>query len=160
LSGKATFSAALMWGNSASRWNTMPIERLCGGNAATGAPPTMISPAVGVRKPAIIRSSVVLPEPEGPRTVRNEPASSSKEASSTAGVPANLMLTLRTETAIRRSALRRELSGTPAVAVVMLLADALAFRRESSARLRRRVNEFAHTEARNPPSTARHCPVT
>ena len=52
--------------------------------AATGWPWITISPAVGAMKPAIMRSSVVLPQPDGPRMVRKAPASSARETSSTA----------------------------------------------------------------------------
>src|SRR5215204_1004924 len=58
-----------------------------------------ISPAFGIRKPAIMRNSVVLPDPDGPRTVRNAPVLRSKLASITAGVPEKDMLTSRTDTA-------------------------------------------------------------
>src|SRR5262245_49969243 len=40
----------------------------------TTTPPIRISPEVGSSRPAIIRSSVVLPEPEGPRRTRNSPS--------------------------------------------------------------------------------------
>src|SRR5258708_16862010 len=40
----------------------------------TARPPMRISPDVGVSSPAIIRKSVVFPEPEGPRKTRNSPS--------------------------------------------------------------------------------------
>jgi hypothetical protein len=86
-SGKATFWAAVICGKSASFWKTMPIERLCGGTALTAQPLMKISPLVGSRKPAINRSKVVFPEPDGPRIVRNFPCARSKEASRTACTP-------------------------------------------------------------------------
>src|ERR1700690_516531 len=50
----------------------MPRSR--GVKSFTTAPPMRISPEVGASRPAIIRSSVVLPEPEGPRRTRNSPS--------------------------------------------------------------------------------------
>ena len=51
----------------------MPKWRLCGGVRVIGLPSSTISPAVGDSKPASIISVVVLPEPEGPSSVRNSP---------------------------------------------------------------------------------------
>ena len=51
----------------------MPIRRRQGGRAATGWPWISIRPADGAMKPAIMRRSVVLPQPEGPRMVRKAP---------------------------------------------------------------------------------------
>ena len=62
----------------------MPMLRLWGGTAETGWPAMKISPDAGRTKPAIMRSSVVLPEPLGPRMVRKRPRPSSNEAASTA----------------------------------------------------------------------------
>ncbi|CAB4952560.1 unannotated protein [freshwater metagenome] len=41
-------------------------------------------PAVGSSKPAIIRSVVVLPQPEGPSSAKNEPLGIVSDKSSTA----------------------------------------------------------------------------
>ncbi len=65
----------------------MPIDRRQGGTARTGSPAMKMSPAVGVWNPAIMRKSVVLPEPDGPRMVRKAPVARSKETSSTAFRP-------------------------------------------------------------------------
>ena len=46
--------------------------------------PTEIVPEVGSSNPAIIRSVVVLPQPEGPRSAKNEPCGITNERSSTA----------------------------------------------------------------------------
>ena len=43
-------------------------------DANTGLPPIRISPDVGRSSPAIARSVVVLPHPEGPSSVRCSPA--------------------------------------------------------------------------------------
>ncbi|MNY42496.1 hypothetical protein D3C86_1773890 [compost metagenome] len=47
--------------------------RWCAGTPATDCPASSTSPAVGCSKPAIIRSVVVLPQPELPRKEWKEP---------------------------------------------------------------------------------------
>jgi hypothetical protein len=47
-------------------------------------PANSIVPALWSSKPAIIRSVVVLPEPEGPSRVKNSPASISRSMPATA----------------------------------------------------------------------------
>ena len=51
------------------------MRRRSGGTVSTGddrtSPLTVIVPASGVRNPAISRSVVVFPHPEGPRSVTN-----------------------------------------------------------------------------------------
>gem|GEM_PF-4467070 len=49
-------------------------------------------------KPAIMRKSVVLPQPEGPRMVRNLPAARSSETASTATVSPKLLPTSASRT--------------------------------------------------------------
>src|SRR6186997_1250912 len=51
----------------------MPMLRRCGGRMSMRFSPMRISPASSSVKPAIIRSNVVLPQPEGPRRVKNSP---------------------------------------------------------------------------------------
>ena len=58
----------------------MPKLRLCGGVRVIGLPSSRISPAVGDSKPASIISVVVLPEPEGPSSVRNSPRRMSRSS--------------------------------------------------------------------------------
>src|SRR5215213_7621137 len=71
----------------------MPILRARGGTctprsgAATSSPPIEIMPAVGCSRPAIQRSVVVLPQPEGPSSTTISPAAIRKLTSSTAGRP-------------------------------------------------------------------------
>ena len=61
-SGKATLSAAVRCGNSASLWNTMPIDRRQGGSGrAPAGRGSRSRPRSGAMKPAIMRRSVVLP---------------------------------------------------------------------------------------------------
>src|SRR5512141_137208 len=62
----------------------MAIRRSRGERWFTRAPPIRISPDVGVSRPAIMRKSVVFPEPEGPRKTRNSPSSVARLTSLTA----------------------------------------------------------------------------
>ena len=55
-----------------------------GGTPETSTPASSIVPAVGSSNPAIIRSVVVLPEPEGPSMVKNSPRQISRSTPSTA----------------------------------------------------------------------------
>src|SRR5215475_11534602 len=50
----------------------------------TSAPSRSTRPAVGCSKPAISRSVVVLPQPEGPRSEKNSPLETTRSTSSTA----------------------------------------------------------------------------
>src|SRR5688500_14422939 len=47
-------------------------------------PPSRMRPAVGVSKPAMQRRSVVLPQPEGPSSVKNSPRATVTDTSSSA----------------------------------------------------------------------------
>src|SRR5450830_677412 len=60
------------------------MRRSRGVRSFTTVPPMRISPAVGVSSPAIMRRSVVLPEPEGPSRTRNSPSRLSRSTSRTA----------------------------------------------------------------------------
>ena len=80
----STFCATVICGNSAYSWNTVLTSRRRAGSAVTSAPPSLIVPAVGCSNPAIIRSTVVLPEPEGPRMANNSPSPTARSAPSTA----------------------------------------------------------------------------
>src|ERR1700760_3433142 len=53
------------------------MSRSFGGRLVTSRPPIEIEPAVGVSSPAIMFSSVDLPQPDGPTRIRNSPASMS-----------------------------------------------------------------------------------
>src|SRR5215217_4380176 len=72
----------------------MPTWRLFGGVSVTSTLLIWIVPDVGVSKPAIIRSVVVLPQPLGPRNEMNSPRSTSKLKFSTAVDWAKLLRTL------------------------------------------------------------------
>src|SRR6266545_8225774 len=78
----------------------MPIARRCGGKRESGLPSSRISPAVGDSKPASIISVVVLPEPDGPSSVRNSPRSMSRSSPSTTGVTPSYVLLMRTKRTI------------------------------------------------------------
>ena len=62
----------------------MLTGRLLGGTPFMALPPIWMSPASGSKKPAIMRSSVVLPQPEGPRIEKKLPRATLNESSSTA----------------------------------------------------------------------------
>src|SRR5512138_886029 len=60
------------------------MPRARGGRSVTTLPPMSTSPWVGSSSPAIIRSRVDLPEPEGPRKTRNSPSRVARSTSLTA----------------------------------------------------------------------------
>src|SRR5439155_694751 len=66
------------------------MSRFSGGRASTDSPRMKISPRVGRSKPAISIRVVVLPEPLGPRIVRNSPSAMSSDRSFSATTPAPL----------------------------------------------------------------------
>src|SRR6266571_8251929 len=63
----------------------MAICRALGGRSFTTCPPISTSPSVGRSSPAIIRSSVVFPDPEGPSSTRYSPSLVRRSMPSTAG---------------------------------------------------------------------------
>ena len=79
-SGKATFSRAVMVGTRWKDWKTMPIWRPrktaspSSSSAPRSWPATLTSPESGRSSPAIVISSVDLPEPEGPTRPVASPA--------------------------------------------------------------------------------------
>src|SRR5207247_11272386 len=60
-----------------------------------------IVPEVGSSSPAIIRSSVVLPQPDGPRRTRNSPSWAARSTPSTARTSPKCLLTARVSTVAR-----------------------------------------------------------
>ena len=80
-------SAAVMFGNSAYPWKTMPMPRRLAGSAVTSLPSTTTLPASGNSNPAVIRSVVVLPHPDGPRKVTISPSPTLRSKSCTATCP-------------------------------------------------------------------------
>ncbi len=64
----------------------MPTPRKCGGTPEMSWPSIKSSPLWCWLKPAISRSSVDLPEPEGPSSAKNSPGSIFKLTSRSTGV--------------------------------------------------------------------------
>ena len=56
----------------------MPMLRWFGFSRVTSFPPTEIAPAEGCSKPATMRRTVVLPQPDGPRNETNSPVETSR----------------------------------------------------------------------------------
>ena len=77
----------------------MLTSRFCGGVEVTSSPPTMTVPALGSVKPAIIRSVVVLPHPEGPSREKNSPLAMSRSRLSTTVSLPNCLVRPRSDTA-------------------------------------------------------------
>ena len=96
------FSAAVMCGQSAKFWNTMPMPRSFGGTSLIRCPSKRISPSSGVKKPAISRSSVLLPQPDGPRRVNNSPSWIDSVTWLTAARAAKRLVTLSTSMRIEK----------------------------------------------------------
>ena len=67
--------------------------RLYGGSQVTSWPWSSIRPDVGSSKPPIIRSVVVLPQPDGPRRLKNSPSWTSRSMWSTATASPNFLTT-------------------------------------------------------------------
>ena len=53
----------------------MAMRRLAGGTLVTSTPPMKIVPSVTTSRPAIMRRSVDLPQPDGPSSAQNWPSS-------------------------------------------------------------------------------------
>src|SRR3954467_13356083 len=68
------------------------------------SPPSVMRPRSGCSKPAIMRSVVVLPEPEGPSRVKNSPAPTFRSTSSTATTPPYAFRHPSTETSAAKHA--------------------------------------------------------
>ena len=71
----------------------MPKSRREGGSQEISSPPMWMLPRVCVSKPAMQRSSVVLPQPEGPRKQMNSPSATLKLTSVRARKPPKSLLT-------------------------------------------------------------------
>jgi hypothetical protein len=63
------------------------MSRSLGGRSLTTFPSIRTSPEVIVSRPAIIRSAVVFPHPDGPTKTTNSPLATSRSNSVTAFVP-------------------------------------------------------------------------
>src|SRR5215216_2859668 len=65
----------------------MAMSRCLGAASVTSSPPIRMLPSVTSSRPAIMRRSVVLPQPDGPTSTRNSPSAISRLTSSTATTP-------------------------------------------------------------------------
>ena len=65
----------------------MAISRSGGARSVTSRSPMVIVPSVTSSKPAIIRSMVDFPQPDGPTSTMNSPSSMCNDRSSTASTP-------------------------------------------------------------------------
>src|SRR5581483_4395094 len=74
--------------------------RRFGGTSVTSSPRSRMRPSSGCSKPAIIRSVVVLPQPDGPSIVKNSPSWISRSTPATAACLPNCLLTLSTVIAV------------------------------------------------------------
>src|SRR5215218_5705967 len=68
---------------------------------ARSCPASTTRPSSGVSKPASMRRSVVLPQPDGPSSAKNSPSRISSESRSTAAKPENRLLTASKRTSTR-----------------------------------------------------------
>ncbi len=82
---KATFLATLMCLNRAYCWNTKPTWRSAAPAQVTSCPSNSTWPLSGNSSPAMVRSRVVLPEPEGPSRARSSPGRMSRLTPLSAG---------------------------------------------------------------------------
>ncbi len=71
----------------------MLTGRWCGGTAAISSPASRMRPSLGASKPASMRSSVVLPQPDGPSSAKNSPCRMSSVSASTATTAPKRLLT-------------------------------------------------------------------
>src|SRR5580693_7534909 len=77
----------------------MAMSRSRGGTSLTTSPPIQISPEVISSSPAIMRSVVDLPQPDGPTRTTNSSSSISRSMPFTAWtLPSNALYTFRIET--------------------------------------------------------------
>ena len=87
------FSHTVMRGKSARFWKMRAVGRLFGPIPAMFLPPIRTSPSEGSRKPETARSRVVLPQPEGPRKLKNRLSAMSMVTSRAATKSPNLIHT-------------------------------------------------------------------
>src|SRR6476469_10232829 len=65
----------------------MATPRLPASTRVTSRSPSEIVPADDSSRPAIVRSRVVLPQPDGPRSAKNSPSATDRSRPSTARTP-------------------------------------------------------------------------
>jgi hypothetical protein len=78
------FSATDINGNSARFWKMSAVGRRFGPIPRMSWPPIRTAPWDGSRNPEIVLRIVVLPQPEGPRKLKNSPSAMRSVASRTA----------------------------------------------------------------------------
>ena len=78
------FSATDRCGNSAYDWKTIEMLRCAGGRCVTSRPPIRMRPWSASSSPAISRSVVDLPQPDGPSSTLSVPGSNANDRPSTA----------------------------------------------------------------------------
>ena len=83
----STFESTDRCGKRAKCWKTVVVGRLCGGRSTSDSPSRTMSPELGNSWPPIIRSVVVLPQPDGPSRTTYSPWSTCRLTSSTATMP-------------------------------------------------------------------------
>src|SRR6185295_8572119 len=83
-SPKTMFSATVRCGNSAYDWNTIATLRWDGGSEVTSRPAIDTLPPSACSRPAISRSVVDLPQPDGPSSTLSVPSSNENDSLSTA----------------------------------------------------------------------------
>src|SRR5215470_12075049 len=76
----------------------MLTGRRYGGVQVTSFPSIQTAPSVGSSNPPIMRSRVVLPHPDGPRSEKNSPRRMSSETASTAATSPKRLVRLRIST--------------------------------------------------------------
>ena len=65
----------------------MAMSRSAGGRSLTSVSPMRMSPVVCLSRPAMARSVVVLPQPDGPSITNSSPSPMDRSTCSTATVP-------------------------------------------------------------------------
>ena len=89
-----TFSSTVRQFISTGLWNTMPTS---GVGPVTGEPLTATFPFVGRNSPPMMRRSVLLPQPLGPRMEKNSPSLAAKFTLSRAWMsPSRVLNTIET----------------------------------------------------------------
>src|SRR5215203_5068994 len=76
----------------------METPRLAGARRVTSRSPMVIRPAEACSRPAMRRSVVDLPQPDGPRRATSPPVGAANVTASTAGVPPHVLVSPSTST--------------------------------------------------------------
>ena len=106
-----TLSSTVIRVSDRAVWNVRPRPARtirCGGRRSMRSPASSMRPSSGRRKPEMQWKSVDFPAPLGPMSAVIEPASTTRDARSTARTPANALLTpLASSSALIRAPSRR-----------------------------------------------------